>query len=90
MAEMAKKIPYCSQCRHDGPTMDAPLKADYMVKGRLINLNDWDESGGARYFPYRGNVCDYHYQMLLEDGAELRVIRTYPDTVYDEKGDEVG
>lgn len=50
----------CSSCR--AGEIDQP--ADYFCFGKI-----WDSNDRTR--PFRGYLCEDHYTMLLEDGAEF-------------------
>lgn len=53
---------YCSSCKAG----EVKELADYLVQGKI--------QGDYKMMPYKAYICEDHYQMLLDDGAELRII----------------
>jgi len=65
---MKQKTKLCSSCLNG----ENKYPADYLVTGRVDGR------------PYKANLCEDHLEMLLSDGDELKVIKTYshePETI---------
>jgi hypothetical protein len=69
-------IKKCSQCKSGGIDYDA----DYMVKGFI-----WSDNG--KKIPYCANICKEHYRLLMEEGAELKIISYYGDELTNRKNE---
>lgn len=53
----------CASCRAG----EVQQEADYLVIGRTYRYKDTGT-------PYRAYLCKEHYEMMLDDGDELRIV----------------
>lgn len=58
-----KNTKWCASCRSG----EIKQEADYYVQGYYYCDND-------RKIPYQAYICDEHYTMMTDDGAELRIV----------------
>jgi len=56
----------CASCRNG----ENEVPADFEVKGRTFRYGD-----GKTSLPYHAFLCEDHFNMMLEDGDELEVVR---------------
>jgi len=59
-----REMKMCASCRNG----ENEVPADFEVKGRTFRFTE----GGL---PYHAFLCEDHFNMMLEDGDELEVIR---------------
>ena len=65
---MTEKYHTCASCRN-GEIYDEPATCE--VRGRIAGCaRDW--------IPYHSYLCDEHLELLLDDGAELHIVRKLP------------
>jgi len=62
-----EKVRYCAQCRSG----EKRVPADVLVKGQVVFID--------RPVPYQAWLCNDHFEMLVEDGNELKVIDRSPE-----------
>jgi hypothetical protein len=68
---------YCASCRNG----EIKEEADYKVKGKV-----W---GNDRMIPYSAYICKDHFNMKLEDYAELTIVEWVSDKAKKERCEEL-
>ena len=56
-------IRYCAHCKNG----ERIIEADYRVKGKYYNETY------NRELPYNAYICTEHYDMMVSDGAQLKI-----------------